>query len=154
MRYLARHGAPFSSRLIVEIAIDGRALPTMGRRTWYSCSEMYSHVCVLSCKPRYSSMYAWSQITLSDAMSVLCDLRFRRGARWWRLEADTWRANDGLEKKVLTAASVALSDMLWNSEEPQNWIRRAVIMLAVCKAILSRTVFLLIHPGNRCWSAM
>eukprot|EP00979_Chaetoceros_neogracilis_P012296 scaffold3187_cov123-Chaetoceros_neogracile.AAC.1 len=33
IRYFARSGLPFSSGLILEMAMDGRALPMMGRRS-------------------------------------------------------------------------------------------------------------------------
>ena len=52
--YLARIGLPSLSFLMVEIAMLGNALPVMGRRSWYSFSVMYSHVCVSSVRPKYS----------------------------------------------------------------------------------------------------
>jgi len=45
MRYLALSGMPLTF-LILDRAIEGRALPTEGRRSWYWASVMYSQVWV------------------------------------------------------------------------------------------------------------
>ena len=55
IRYFALSGLPCASFLIFEMAMVGRALPTMGRRTLYWSSEIYSQVLVCSWRPRYSS---------------------------------------------------------------------------------------------------
>jgi len=48
MRYFARSGFPFLSFLIFEMAIDGSALPMIGRSIWYCSSVIYSQVWVFS----------------------------------------------------------------------------------------------------------
>ena len=54
IRYLARIGFPSPSRLMVEMAMVGRALPLNGKRRLYSSSLITSHVSRLS-NPLYSS---------------------------------------------------------------------------------------------------
>ena len=71
MRYFARFGFPASSNLIVDMAIVGKARPVLCRNFLYS-----SYVIVIqdgrSFKPKYSSLYAASQVFLSDDLSSLC----------------------------------------------------------------------------------
>jgi len=60
MRYLAWSGLPSASIFILDMAMDGNALPVSGRSSLYSASEtiVYSHqVWVSSWRPRYSSRY-------------------------------------------------------------------------------------------------
>ena len=64
MRYLQHCGLPFSSCLILEIAMVGRALPVTERRRRYSASVMTSQVLRFT-KPLYSSAYALSHSFLS-----------------------------------------------------------------------------------------
>mgnify|MGYP003326720004 CR=1 FL=1 len=54
MRHFARFGSPFSSYLMVEIAMVGRAEPTMWRILLYSSSLMVVQA-GRSLRPKYSS---------------------------------------------------------------------------------------------------
>ena len=91
MQYFAHFGLlPFSSFLIVEIAIVGRALPVTFINLLYSGSVITSHV-FRAISPLYSSEYAASHVSRSSGWSWWC--RRRLGASMTlRSFADTWRA--------------------------------------------------------------
>ena len=62
----------------------------IGRRIWYSLSEMYSHVLVSSVRPRYSLRYARSQIDLSFGVMFEWSFNDDGGEVELRGEASTW----------------------------------------------------------------
>ena len=88
--HLQRFGLPFSSYLIVDIAMVGRALPTEGRSSWYCCSVMCVHV-GKSSNPKYSSSYDCFHNFLSWS-SNLCICRSVGASRFLSEAADTCRA--------------------------------------------------------------
>ena len=126
MRYLARSGFPFSSFLIFDIAMDGSALPTAGRRVWYSASEMYSHVWVVSWRPRYSSRYDLSQISLSFFDIDLWSVSFGSSGES-RPAADTRRADEimSMSEREESEHFVLESDRLRGSDDWKYIVLRA-----------------------------
>ena len=68
---LGTHWTTIASRLLVGIAILGRALPGIGRSAWYSDYVMYFQVPVSSVRPRYSLRWALSHIDLSLGVILL-----------------------------------------------------------------------------------
>ena len=94
MRHLHRLGFPFSSNFIVEMAMVGRRLPTVGLIALYSSSVIVVHAGRFV-KPSYSSSYAVFHSSLSLSWRV-CIWSKVGTSRLERVAADTWRAMDSL----------------------------------------------------------
>jgi len=126
MQYFARSGFPFLSFLIFDIAMDGSALPTAGRRVWYFASVIYSYVWVVSWRPRYSSRYDLSQISLSFFDIDLWSVSFGSSGES-RPAAETRRADEMISMSVNEAIEdfVLASDRLQGSEDWKYIILRA-----------------------------
>ena len=106
IQYFAHDGVPFSSVLTLDIAIDGRAVPTIGRSAWYSSSVIYSQVSVSSWRPMYSSRYDLSQISLSLGLSLACS---------WSLGScgDDKPFAETLREKPMILGGSGLSSFAW-----------------------------------------
>ena len=95
MRHLHRLGFPFSSNFIVEMAMVGRRLPTVGLIALYSSSVIVVHAGRFV-RPLYSSSYAVFQRSLSVSLRV-CIWSNVGTSRLERVAADTWRAMDSVK---------------------------------------------------------